>query len=188
MVSNKSTAGMTSTADTSLCVAQLVEHRTFNPGVESSNLSAETTSIEAIREMADEGSHNTRPVWVRGRQAPMAKLAVRLSLKNSCPEDVRVRFPLGAPIILIYSVVRKGGAMRSLGQCPICHREVRIICDNEKGSAKVWYRIVCADAACEVNTWSVAASSIRKAKSFWRELCSLYNKREREITDGEKEI
>lgn len=50
--------------------------------------------------MADEGSHNTRPVWVRGRQAPMAKLAVRLRLKISCPEDVRVRPPLGAPNIL----------------------------------------------------------------------------------------
>lgn len=49
--------------------------------------------------MADEGSHNTRPVWARGRQAPMAKLAVRLRLKISCPEDVRVRLPLGAPII-----------------------------------------------------------------------------------------
>lgn len=78
--------------------------------------------------------------------------------------------------------------MRSLGQCPICHREVQIICDKEKGSTKVWYRIVCADAACEVNTWSAAASSIREAKSLWRELCGLYNKREREITDGEKEI
>lgn len=78
--------------------------------------------------------------------------------------------------------------MRSLGQCPICHREARIICDNEKGSAKVWYRIVCADAACEVNTWSAAASSIREAKLFWGELCGLYNKRKREIIDGEKEI
>lgn len=92
------------------------------------------------------------------------------------------------PIILIYSVVREGGTMRSLGQCPICHREVQIICDKEKGSTKVWYRIVCADAACEVNTWSAAASSVREAKSFWRELCGLYNKRKREIIDGEKEI
>lgn len=92
------------------------------------------------------------------------------------------------PIILIYSVVREGGTMRSLGQCPICHREVQIICDKEKGSTKVWYRIVCVDAACEVNTWSAAASSVREAKSFWRELCGLYNKRKREIIDGEKEI
>ena len=78
--------------------------------------------------------------------------------------------------------------MRSLGQCPICHREVQIIYDKETGSTKVWYRIVCADAACEVNTWSAAASSIREAKSFWRELCGLYNKRKRETIDGEKEI
>ena len=78
--------------------------------------------------------------------------------------------------------------MKSLGQCPICHREVQIICDKEKGSTKVWYRIVCADAACEVNTWSAAASSVREAKSFWRDLCGFYSKRKREITDGEKEI
>lgn len=60
-------------------------------------------------------------------------------------------------------------------RCPSCDSKVVMI-QNVDPDGRRWYRVVCEDAACEINRTSAAATSTKETKKFWQEICRTYLK------------